>query len=105
MLHKVLYSKLFPPPKFLEMPSVSLEVSAKGVSYFTAKSTEKGLLPDQHGFINLPEGVIVRNKIIKKEFVVKALTEIREKTGVSFVRFSIPEEETYIFKTHLPILT
>jgi len=105
MSHKALYSKLFTPPKFLEMPAVSLEILPTGISYLLTKNTEKGLLPDIYGFVPLAEGVISENEIVKKETVIKALIEIRKKTNVSFVRFSIPEEKTYIFKTHLPNLT
>ena len=43
-------------------------------------------------------------EIVKREPVIKALIDIRKKTKVSFARFSIPEEKTYIFKTHLPEL-
>ena len=104
MSHKVLYSKLFTPPKFLEMPSVSLELLPTGISFLSTKSTEKGLIPDIFGFIPLAVGVMSRGEIIKKEAVVKALIEIRKKTRVSFARLSISEDKTYVFKTHLPSL-
>jgi len=104
MSHKVLYSKLFKPPKFLEMPSVSLEILPKGISFFAPKNTEKGLVPDIYGFIPLPEGTMSHGEIIKREPILKALIDIRKKTRVSFIRFSIPEEKTYFFKTRLPKL-
>ena len=105
MSHKAQYSKLFTPPKFLEMPSVSLEILPEGVYFLLNKSTEKGLLPNVHGWLPLPAGTMAQGEIIRKEPVLKALYEIRKKTNVSFVRFSIPEEKTYIFKTHLPDLS
>ena len=104
MSHKVLYSKLFTPPKYLEMPSVSLEILPEGISFLLTRPTEKGLLPDICGFMPLPEGTISQGEIIKKEQVISVLTDIRKKTKVGFVRLSIPEEKTYIFKTHLPNL-
>ncbi len=104
MPHKVLYSKLFTPPQFLEMPSVSVEILPEGVSYLLTKSTAQGLRPDIYGQIPLPMGAVSKGEIIKKDPVIKALVDIRKKARVSFVRFSIPEEKTYIFKTHLPKL-
>lgn len=104
MPHKVSYSKLFTPPKFLEMPSVSLEILPAGISFLLTKNTEEGLKPDIYGLVPLPPGAVSRGEIIKKEPVIKALLEIKKKTKMSFVRFSIPEEKTYIFKTHLPNL-
>ena len=105
MSHKVLYSKLFTPPKFLEMSAVCLEILPTGISFLLTKKTEKGLIPDIYGFVPLAEGVIVENEVVKKEQVIKALIDIRKRTNVSFVRYSIPEEKTYIFKTHLPSLS
>lgn len=61
-------------------------------------------MPDIYGFVPLPEGSVVNGEILKKEPVVKALTEIKDKTKANFARLSIPEEKTYIFKTHLPAL-
>lgn len=104
MFHKVLHLKLFVPPNFLQMPAVSVEVDSRGLSFLSVKNTDKGLLPDVYGFVPLPEGTISQNEIIKKELIVKALIDIRKKTKRKFVRFSIPEEKTYIFKTHLPNL-
>lgn len=104
MSHKVLYSKLFTPPKFLEMPFVSLEILSTGISFLVNKSTDQGLLPDVYGLMPLPPGTVSHGEIIKREPVVKALSDIRKKTKVSFARLSLPEEKTYIFKTHLPKL-
>jgi len=104
MSHKVSYSKLFKPPRFLEMPAVSLEISADGISFLTTKNTDKGRIPDIFGVIPLPEGSIIHGEIIKREIIMTSLEEIKKKTNVSFARLSIPEEKTYIFKTHLPNL-
>ena len=104
MSQKVLYSKLFIPPKFLEMPAVSLEILPEGISYLLTKNTSFGLVPDILGFIPLPPGIVSHGEIVKKDPVIKVLQDIRKKTRVDFVRFSIPEEKTYIFKTHLPNL-
>jgi type IV pilus assembly protein PilM len=104
MAQKVLYSKLFTPPKFLVMPSVSLEILPEGISFLLEKSTDRGLLPEMSGLIPLPVGTISKGEIVKKDNVIKALIEIRKKTKVGFVRFSLPEEKTYIFKTTLPKL-
>ena len=104
MPHKALYSKLFAPPKFLEMPSVSLEILPEGVSFMSIKITSQGVRPDIFGLIPLPPGAVSHGEIIKKEPVIKALIDIRERTKVSFARLSIPEEKAYLFKTRLPSL-
>jgi type IV pilus assembly protein PilM len=104
MSHKAFYSKLFAPPRFLEMSAVSVEILQTGVCFLTTKSTSRGLLPDKIGFIPLAPGDVVHGEIVRREPVIKALFEIKRRTNATFVRFSVPEEKTYIFKTHLPDL-
>jgi len=105
MSHKSLYSKLFKPPKFLVMPAISLEILSEGISFLLNKHTDKGIIPDIYGQIPLPPGAVSHGIIIKRELVLKALVEIQKKTKSTFAKLSIPEEETYIFKTHLPKLS
>ncbi len=99
-----LKTKFLAPIKFLEMSYVAIEILESGVYFLSLRKSSKGLLPDRFGFINLSPGSFVAGEVINKEEVVKVLTEIRHRTGASFVRFSLPEEKTYIFKTHLPKL-
>lgn len=104
MSNKVSYSNFFAPPEFLQMRSVSVEILSRGIYFLTVKKNHKGLLPDKFGFIPLSPGDVVSGEALNKDVVIKALISIRKKTGLDFVRFSIPEEQTYIFKTHLPNL-
>jgi type IV pilus assembly protein PilM len=104
MSQKILYSKLFAPPEFLERPFVAVEISPTGLSYLLSKRTEVGLIPEIYGTVPLPAEVISRGEIVKSDPIIKALIDIRKKTKVSFVRLSLPEEKTYIFKTNLPKL-
>lgn len=104
MSQKTTYSKFFVPPKYLEMPAVSVEISPAGISFLTTKKSEVGILPDNYGFVPLPAGVISGGEILKKELLIKALADLKKKLKVSFARLSIPEEKTYIFKTNLPKL-
>jgi type IV pilus assembly protein PilM len=105
MSHKPLYLKLFQPPKFLKMSAVCLEISSDGISFLLAVNNSLGVTPDIYGKIPLAPGVFSNGKIIKREPIVKAISDIKKKTKVSFARFSLPEEDTYIFKTHLPKLS
>jgi type IV pilus assembly protein PilM len=93
MSHKVSYSNFFTPPRFLQMPAVSVQILENSIRYLTTKKTAYGLIPDQFGVAPLISGDIV-----------KTLIDIRKKTGAKFVKFSLPEENTYIFKTKLPCL-
>lgn len=104
MSQKAYCPKLFLPPKFLSRESVSVEILPEGVHYLLSKKTPVGLTPASYGFIPLPVGSVSLNKIEKRDLVIKALVDIRKKTGVNFVRFSIPEGSIYFFKAHTPNL-
>ncbi len=104
MAHKANYSKFFTPPKFLAMPAVSLELVDNAFCFLSTKNRAEGLLPEKYGQVDFEAGSIIHSEIIKRDSVIKALKEIRQRTNVNCVRFSIPEEKTYIFKTHLPEL-
>lgn len=104
MSHKVSYSKLFTPPKFLEMPAVSLEVQPTRIVFLLARNNEKGLIPEIYGYTPIPEGCVSQGEVIKREPIIKALIDIRKKTRVSFARFSISEDKSYVFRTKLPNL-
>jgi Tfp pilus assembly PilM family ATPase len=98
------HSKLFRTPRFLEMSAVSVEITPTGIYYISHKKTEVGLVPDKFGIVPLVPGEVVHCEVVKREPVLRALQAIRRKTGCDFVRFSIPEEKTYIFKLDLPNL-
>ncbi len=90
------YSKFLNPPKFLEMQSVSIEVTDQGIRFLVTEKTKDGVVPVNFG--------LIPTDVSNSESLVKTISDIRKKTKLNFVRFSIPEEETYIFKTHLPQL-
>ena len=104
MSKQVPYSKLFAPPRFLQQASVSVEIKPRGITFLSTRYTEKGLLPDIYGVIPLPENAVAFGEIVKKEPIIKALTEIKKRTKVDFIRYSIPEEKSYVFMVNLPVL-
>jgi type IV pilus assembly protein PilM len=104
MSHQVSYSKLFAPPRFLEMSFVAIEITSTGISFMTTEKTRDGLMPDVFGIVPLVPGEVISGEVVKREEVVKALIVVKKKTGCDFVRFSLPEEKTYIFKLRLPKL-
>lgn len=90
------YSKFLNPPKFLEMQSVSIEVADQGVRFLVTERTKDGIVPVNFGFVEIDTS--------NTELLIKAISDIRKKTKLNYVRFSLSEDKTYIFKTHLPNL-
>lgn len=98
-------NKIFPPPEFLRMPATGVDISDTKVRYidFGYKNEERVI--KLFGEEKIPEGVISSGYINKPEELVKILSNIKEKTGISFVRASLPEEKAYLFQVQIPKLT
>ncbi len=101
---KNIYNNHLSAPKYLMMSSYALDISDQSIRYGK-------LVPSRNGFqivhateVFLSGGVVVSGKIEDDRALVKALTEIRIKEKMLFVRISLPEEQMYLFNLVLPIM-
>ena len=80
---KKIFSKLFPPPKFLKMPFAGLTISDSFVRFVEFKESKKGLVLSSFGKKSLPQGIVDRGYVHNKEQLVGILKELKEEyTGV-----------------------
>lgn len=95
----------FPTPKFLEMPSVGIDISDQSIRFVEivrSRSGRQRFHLKSFGEKKIPDASITPGFINKPEDVVKNLIEIRKKHGFRFANVSLPEEKGYLFKTELP---
>jgi len=85
------------PPRFLSRPPAGIDVSVSGIKVVSLKETMKGLVLDQFGEEELPEGAIVRGEIMDHDAVIGALSAIRKKYGIQKANITLPEARTYLF--------
>ncbi len=88
----------FPPPKFLMMPAVGLDISDRKVRFLEFEEGKNGLVVKRYGEMNIPPGVIVSGSIKRINELRKVLSAFRKKHGLEFVRVSLPEERVYLAK-------
>lgn len=103
--HKRNFFDFFPIPKFLDMPSVGIDISDQAIRFVEivrSRSGHQQFRLKSFGEKKVPEGVITAGTINKPEEVKKLLSEIRKEHGFKFVSVSLPEEKGYLFKTELP---
>lgn len=93
---------LFPPPKFLAMPAVGLDVADEMVRFVGLKRVWSGYEIDMYGARTIPTDVIEEGYIKNKAALVGILSDLRKQYSLSFVNASLPEEKAYLFKTQLP---
>ncbi len=94
--------KWFPAPNFLKMPAVGLDISDGSARFieFTNKGNTKKI--KRFGKIKLPKDTVLRGVIQDKKKLVEALKPLKTKYKFTFVRVSIIETNSYVFKTKIP---
>lgn len=97
-------SSILPPPRFLAMPSVGVDISDTSMKYV---AFEPSLRPQAKrtlkywGDIDIPNGVLNRGEVSDVKQLAAVLKEFKAKTGADFVRVSLPEERAYLFETEI----
>lgn len=96
--------QFIPPPNYITMPSVGVDISDTSLKYIQfEKDSRSGMtLELKHwGDIDIPEGALKRGDIKEVDALTRVLTEVQNKTKTEYVRVSLPEERAYIFETEI----
>jgi type IV pilus assembly protein PilM len=97
-------SKILPPPAFLSMPCVGVDISDTSLKYISFEPTTKDNKPlklKQWGDIAIPNGIVQRGQVTDVKKLVAVLKEFKSATNAEFVRVSLPEERAYLFETSI----
>lgn len=96
--------KFLPPPSYIMMPSIGVDISDTSLKYiqFVRDKQSGTTLELKHwGDVDIPDGALYRGDIQDQKKLAEAIAEVRVRTGVSHVRVSLPEERAYIFETEI----
>lgn len=96
------FHEFFPPPKFLEMPAVGLDISDRAVTALELVRKHGAFVVGRFVRRPLPHGVIAGGYVHDKERVSAELRHLKEELHLSFVGGSLPEEKAYIYTTKVP---
>ncbi len=100
MLNKFL--KNFPPPQYIDVPYTGIVFSDNSVRVLVLDKKNKH--PVFFSEIPLEHGIIEMGKIKNQDALSKILSEKRAELKSPFVRFSIPDETSYVFTTKVPVV-
>lgn len=95
---------VLPPPNYLMMPSVGVDISDTSLKYihFEPRYGKTASLRLKHwGELPIPAGVIQRGVVSDPARLTDVLREVRTRTGMQHVRLSLPEERAYLFQTEV----
>lgn len=94
----------FPPPEFLQMSAVGLDISDASLRFVELIETRKGLTLGRFGYKAIPRGVIESGEIKKVADFRAVLVEIKKQYNLEFVSVSLPEEKAYLFDITIPAM-
>lgn len=91
----------FPPPRFLSMPAVGLDISDSSVKFVELVNRPYGKELGMFAERDIPDGVVVNGEITDTERLARVLAGLRSDFHLEFVRVSLPEEKGYVFQTKI----
>lgn len=94
--------RLFPPPRFLAMPGVGIDISEGAVKYIGLAEKTHGITIPLYGKATLPKGIVADSEIKDTEQLTAFLKKLRRDKGFEFAHVSLPEEHAYVFQTDVP---
>jgi hypothetical protein len=93
------------PPEFLSLPIFGLDISHFSIKVSKLKRVGANLIPEiivDVPFSNTTELSDNKNQEGDHKNVQVVLNQLKKKHKINFVRVSIPEENTYVFRTLVP---
>lgn len=96
------FFKLFPPPKFLNIPYAGLDISDDAIYCVEYAESVHGYTLHRYGKRVLAPGIIEAGQIKNEAELIKIISSLAEELDITTVKASLPEERMYLFKTEVP---
>lgn len=96
------FFRAFPPPKFLLMSSVGIDISDHAVRFLELIPNQGAFKLGRFGEQTIPDGVISYGEIKDLGTLKTALIGLRRDHNLSYVRASLPEEKAFLFRQEIP---
>ncbi len=99
-----LFEKIIPPPSYIMMESVGVDISDTSLKYIKFSSSGHVAAKNKlqaWGELDIPEGVLKRGQVSDQKKLTAVLEEFKNLTKAEYVRVSLPEEKAYLFETEI----
>jgi len=96
------FLKNFPPPEYLNVPYTGIVFSDNSIRVLTLNKKNKH--PVFLSETTLEPGIIEMGKVKNEEVLSKILREKRANLKTPFIKFSIPDETSYVFTAKVPVV-
>lgn len=96
------FRDLFPPPDYLRMPALCVDLSDRSVKYMELARKKGTIIVRRFGLFAVPEGMIQKGEIKQKDKLIAFLKPIREKLKAEYAVASLPEEKAFLSGIKFP---
>lgn len=102
--NKKFFLDTLPPPEYLMMPALCLDISDRSVKYIELQKKNGIIFVRQFGLFVLQEGIIEKGEIKQKDKLVEFLKSAKKKLRREYIIASLPEEKVFLSKIKFPIM-
>ena len=92
----------FPPPDYLRMPAVGLDISDRSIKYVELYRDAGEIYVKRFGNEVVPEGIIEEGEVKDIDKFKVFLGSFKEKAKIDYVMVGLPEEKSFLSKVELP---
>lgn len=96
--------KCFPFPKYLQIPSVGMDISDKTIKFAELENYEGQIRLKNFGKKGIEKGIVERGEIKKPEELIKHLAFFKNELSNKYVSVSLPEEKGFLKVVKLPFM-
>lgn len=100
---KTLLAESFPPPVYLEMPTVGIDISPLSIRFIEIIKNKKGFRVGKFGSQKFSTPFVFEDEKGGLEEVRTILKKWKKEHKLNFVEVSLPEEKGYLYKTEVPL--
>jgi len=93
-----------PPPEILRLSGLGVDISESSIKYIGFSPSYTGLFAlsmDSYGEVDIGPDILSQGEIKDVDKLSKVLSEVKKRTGVPYMRLSLPEERVYLFETEI----
>jgi len=96
-------SRWFPVPRYLDVPSVGVDVSDASIKWLALERRDGGKQVRSWGELPLESGIVVNGAVKSPEKLAEALRDVRSACGaIRCAHAALPEEDAYVFTVPVP---
>ena len=103
-MKKSFFLDYFPPPGYLAMPAVGIDISDRSIKYSQLKREAGFYKLAKFGSRIVPEGYLSSGEIKNKKKLIDFLKYIRKELETEFIGVALPEEKSFLSRMKFPLM-